>query len=76
MDRIGYVATCQRGLTGLVLSMARVVDWGKVTIIYRGVCLDAGRVGSKWESRDPKWVGTLDEWAVLRVLLIEANEKE
>lgn len=76
MDRVGSVATCQRGLTGLVLSVRRAVDGSRVFLVYSGVCIDSGRVGNKWESRDPKWVGTLDEWAVLRALLIEANEKE
>ncbi len=72
MNCIGRVATCGDGLTGLVLTTRTNGD----TVLYRGVCLDSGRVGYKWESRDPKWVGTLDEWVILRALLIEANKKE
>ena len=72
MNRIGSVATCGDGWTGLVLTTRTNGD----TVLYLGICIDPGRVGNKWESRAPKWVGTLDEWAVLRALLIEANEKE
>ncbi len=76
MNRIGYVAVCSRGLTGLVLDARRAVDDELVITVYRGICIDPGKVGNPWESRDPRWVGTLDEWAILRALLIEANEKE
>ncbi len=76
MGRIGHVATCRRGRTGLVLSVRRAVDDELVLTVYRGICIDPGMVGNKWESRDPQWVGTLDEWAIFRALLIKANEKE
>ena len=66
MDRIGHVAKCQRGLTGLVLTTRTNGD----SVLYLGVCLDTGKVGYKWESCRPSWIGTLDDWVHSK------NEKE
>jgi len=65
---IGLVATCQHGLTGLILSVQKVGKNPKVAprTLYKGICLDAGRVGQVWQSLNPKPIGTLDEWVLKR----------
>jgi hypothetical protein len=60
---IGKVARCQRGFTGLVTYLANP---GMDSVFYKGVCLDPGRVGKPWQSVNPEWLGTLDDWVRLR----------
>ena len=57
---IGKVARCTRGITGLV------THYIECARLYRGVCLDPGRVGKPWQSVNPEWIGTLDDWVRLR----------
>lgn len=59
---IGKVAKCKQKLTGLVLGIVKVRD----RTLYKGICLDSGRVGQAWQSFTPEWVGTLDEWVSIR----------
>jgi hypothetical protein len=59
---IGLVARCKRDMTGLILSISKVRD----RPLYKGVCLDRGRVGQVWQSFDPELIGTLDDWVRLR----------
>jgi hypothetical protein len=69
---IGLVARCKRGITGLILSISKVRD----RPLYKGVCLDRGRVGQTWQSFNPELIGTLDDWVRLRSeeLYDEAHE--
>jgi hypothetical protein len=44
---IGLVAKCKHGLTGLILSVKKVGKNPKAgpNTLYKGICLDRGRVG-------------------------------
>ena len=59
---IGKVAKCSRGRIGLVLTITKI----RGIPLYKGVCLDSGRVGWVWQSLNPRWIGTLDDWVKLR----------
>lgn len=62
---IGKVAKCQKGMTGLVIS----VHWTSRDTdipLLKGICLDPGRVGQPWQTLKPEWIGTLDDWVELR----------
>jgi len=73
---IGKVAKCRKGMVGLVSS----VHWGRGYSsggkpLCKGACLDPGRVGQAWQSIDPEWIGTLDEWVKLRYAEIVEAER-
>lgn len=75
---IGNVAKCRRGLTGLILRVVKTESdlvTGNATVIYRGICLDEGRVGLEWQSIEPEWIGTLDDWVKLRHIEIAESER-
>jgi hypothetical protein len=67
----GKVAKCKKGKTGLILGIRKryicghpATKGGKA--IYQGICLDKGRIGQQWQSLDPEFIGTLDDWVKLR----------
>ena len=66
--KIGTVARCCQGKTGLILSITSCRDpmTGKYDTLYKGACLDKGLVGYAWQSINPEPIGTLDEWVKLR----------
>lgn len=71
---IGKVAKCQRGMTGLITTVLKPPSGSRMRKpLYKGVCIDRGRVGLSWQSMDPEWVGTIDEWVELRFREIESE---
>jgi len=64
MIAIGTVAKCKHGSTGLILGIKKTA-W-KDLQVYKGICLDRGRLGQQWQSVSPTFIGTLDDWVRLR----------
>lgn len=71
MIAIGSVAKCKKGLTGLILSVKKT-GWGNHPF-YKGVCLDCGRVGQAWQSIDPEFIGTFDDWIQTQIYRNKSN---
>ena len=75
---IGKVAKCRKGITGLILRVAKrraSSISGSDTVIYTGICLDRGRVGQSWQSIHPEVIGNLDDWVKLRYTELKTVEQ-
>lgn len=65
--KVGNVARCHHGLTGLITRIKTEVANKKRYIVYKGVCLDSDKAGKDWQSAVPKLVAeTLDGWIKIR----------